>query len=159
MIDEWFFEGKCCNEPLEGFYGFTYKITFHGKKLKAKDKKNLEYPIGSIYIGKKAFTHAKKVRLSKKAKLLPENKGKRTLRTTKDSGWRNYFGSSLELKSFISKIGEENFSREILKFNKTKARNTYEELKAQIIYKVLEIPSFNKWVGGRVYKSQLQDKI
>lgn len=159
MEKEWLYKGKELKESLEGYYGFIYRIVFHGKHIPSKERSTLDYPIGAIYIGKKAFAHSRKVKLSKKAKLLPQNKGKRILKTTKDSGWRDYYGSAVKLKAFIELVGKENFSREILHFTKTKARNTYMELKEQMDHRVLEVPSFNEWVGGKVWKYQLTDKI
>lgn len=155
MSNNWIYKKKAFKKN-EGYFGFIYLIIFHGKYL--KDKSNLEYPIGSIYVGKKCFTYAKRTKLSKKAKLLPENKGKRILHSTKDSGWQDYYGSSKGLIAFIGKVGKENFSREILHFTTSKAENTYMELKEQILRKVLEVPSFNLWISGKIWKHQLKSK-
>lgn len=154
----WIWEGQCLETEPEGYYGFIYLIKFHGKHLTAKQKKELEYPLGSIYVGKKCFTHKTKSKLSKKAKLKPENKGKRIIRSTKNSGWMEYYGSSLNLKAFIAKCGKENFSREVLCLCTSKSELTYQEVVKQIEYRVLEVDSFNAWISAKVWRSHLQSK-
>ena len=139
----WLFKGKEITTPPEDYTGFIYKITLPDK---------------SFYIGKKAFTHKKKTKLSKKAKLLPENKGKRVIRGTKDSGWQNYFGSSKELLEQVKLHGEHNFKREILEFAVSKSDLTLKEIEAQVKYNVLRVDSYNLWIGGRVYKRFLNGK-
>ena len=138
----WFWKNKCLKNPPDGYYGFTYFIT---------DKKNNN----KIYVGKKAFTHKSKKVLSKKAKQLPENKGKRVIRGTKDSGWQNYFGSSKELLEQVKLHGEHNFKREILEFAVSKSDLTLKEIEAQVKFNVLRVDSYNLWIGGRVYKRYL----
>jgi hypothetical protein len=96
--------------------------------------------------------------LSKKAKQLPENKGKRVIRGTKDSGWQNYFGSSKELLEQVKLHGEHNFKREILEFAVSKSDLTLKEIEAQVKYNVLRVDSYNLWIGGRVYKRFLNGK-
>lgn len=147
-MNEWFYNGEVCTSSVEGAYGFIYLISYIGKSTP-------EYPQGTIYVGKKAFSHSSKKRLSKKAKLLPENKGKRILKTSKDSGWRNYYGSSKELLEFIAKVGKDKFHRQILCFTQSKAESTYMELLWQTHLDVLRKPSFNGWVSGKVFKYQL----
>jgi len=141
----WLWKNKCLKNPPDGYYGFTYFIT---------DKKNNN----KIYVGKKAFTHKSKKVLSKKAKQLPENKGKRVIRGTKDSGWQNYFGSSKELLEQVKLHGEHNFKREILEFAVSKSDLTLKEIEAQVKYNVLRVDSYNLWIGGRVYKRFLKGK-
>ena len=133
----WIYKNKKLEEIPENAYGFTYIIT---------DKDN------KIYVGKKALLHKSKTKLSKKAKLLPENKGKRIIRGTKDSGWQKYFGSSKELQTQVKLLGEKNFKREILEFATSKSDLALKEIEAQIKYNVLRINSYNLWIGGKVYK-------
>ena len=135
----WIFKGKELKEVPENAYGFTYIIY----NLKEDNK---------IYVGKKALLHKSKTKLSKKAKLLPENKGKRIIRGTKDSGWKNYFGSSKELQTQVKLLGEKNFKREILEFATSKSDLALKEIEAQVKYNVLRINSYNMWIGGKVYK-------
>jgi len=134
----WIYNNKELKEIPENVYGYTYLIT---------DLKN-----DKIYVGKKAFLHKSKSKLSKKAKLLPENKGKRVIRGTKDSGWKKYFGSSKELQTQVKLLGEKNFKREILEFATSKSDLALKEIEAQVKYNVLRINSYNLWIGGKVYK-------
>lgn len=127
--------GKCLYEPPEGYYGFTYLIV---------NEQN-----GKIYVGKKAFTFNVKKKLSKKAR---KGTRKRVEVNKKDSGWLSYFGSSNELKEDIKVFGEGCFTRYILDFCKSKTELSYMEVKQQIVYRVLEVPSYNNWISCRVYK-------
>lgn len=137
----WIYQNECLESEPEGYFGFTYLI---------RDIKN-----DKVYVGKKQFTHKTKKKLSKKAKQLPENKGKRVIRGTKDSGWQNYFGSSKELLEQVKLHGEHNFKREILEFAVSKSDLTLKEIEAQVKYNVLRVDSYNLWIGGRVYKRYL----
>ena len=137
----WIYNGECLKVEPEGYYGYSYLITDILNK--------------KVYVGKKAFTHKKKTKLSKKAKLLPENKGKRVIKGTKDSGWLKYFGSSKELNEQVKLLGEKNFKREILEFATSKSDLTLKEIEAQVKYNVLRVNSYNNWIGGRVYKRYL----
>ena len=143
MVEEncWIYKNKCLENPPEGYYGYSYLITDILNK--------------KIYVGKKAFTHKKKTKLSKKAKLLPENKGKRILKGTKDSGWLNYYGSSKELNEQVKLLGKNNFKREILEFATSKSGLTLKKIEAQVKYNVLRVNSYNLWIGGKVYKRYL----
>lgn len=140
MENCWYYKGECLYSPPENanYYGFTYCVS---------DLLNKR-----VYIGKKAFTHKKKTKLSKKAKLLPENKGKRIAKGTKDSGWLNYYGSSKELNEQVKLLGENNFKREIIEFATSKSDLTLKEIEAQVKYNVLRVNSYNLWIGGKVYK-------
>jgi len=137
----WIHQNECLESEPEGYFGFTYLIT---------DKKN-----NKIYVGKKQFTHKTKKKLSKKAKQLPENKGKRVLKGTKNSGWLSYYGSSKELNEQVKLLGENNFKREILEFATSKSDLTLKEIEAQVKYNVLRVNSYNLWIGGKVYKRYL----
>jgi hypothetical protein len=121
-------------------YGFIYKIT------------NLES--NKFYIGKKAFFHNKKKKLTKKE--LAEQTGPGRKSTTKveqvDSGWRNYWGSSKELLADVKSLGENKFEKEILKFCSTKKQLTYYEIHYQIQYSVLFTDSYNDNILGKFYR-------
>jgi hypothetical protein len=121
-------------------YGFIYKIT------------NLES--NKFYIGKKAFFHNKKKKLTKKE--LAEQTGPGRKSTTKveqvDSGWRNYWGSSKELLADVKLLGEDKFEREILRFCSTKKQLTYYEIQYQITYNVLFTDSYNDNILGKFYR-------
>jgi len=134
----WIYQNKCLENEPEGYFGFTYLI---------RDIKN-----DKVYVGKKQFTHKTKKKLSKKAKQLPENKGKRVLKGTKNSGWLSYYGSSKELNEQVKLLGEHNFKREILEFATSKSDLTLKEIEAQVKFNVLRVNSYNMWIGGKVYK-------
>jgi len=122
-------------------YGFIYKIT------------NLE--TGKYYIGKKAFFHNKKKKLTKKE--IAEQSGPGRKATTKveqvNSGWQSYWGSSKELLADIKTLGENKFERLITNFAKTKKQLTYYELKAQILCDALfDDKSYNDNILGKFFK-------
>ena len=122
-------------------YGFIYKIT------------NLE--TGKYYIGKKAFFHNKKKKLTKKE--IAEQIGPGRKATTRvdqvDSGWKSYWGSSKELLADVKKLGEDKFERLILKFAKTKKQLTYYELESQILHNALfDSTSYNDNILGKFFK-------
>lgn len=131
----WIFEGNLLEEVDPSYVGFVYLIT---------NKLN-----GRQYIGKKLFNF-------KKTKIVKGKKKKFTV----ESDWRDYFGSSEELKLDISKYGEENFERKILKFCKSKGECSYYEAKYQFEYDVLlETDKFyNSWISVRVRRSHLVKK-
>lgn len=91
---------------------------------------------GRFYIGQKQFYSYKK--------------GKKH----KPSDWKNYWGSSEELQSDLKKYGKQNFSREMLRFSKTRTEHNYYELLEQIKYKVLEkgTNSYNGLIRVRIKK-------
>lgn len=112
-----------------------------------------------IYVGKKQLNFYKKVALSKKEKLLPENKRKRYKIIVTDGGWEKYYGSSQELKEDIKKYGIDNFKKEILQEVYSKSEASYWEGYWQFHFKVLEIDSYNKWISLKVYKNNLCSQL
>jgi len=128
-------------EHATGYYGFTYIIT------------NLE--TNKFYIGKKAFIHNKKKKLTKKE--IAEHTGvgrKPTTRVDKvDSGWKNYYGSSKELLADIKLLGEDKFQRVILNFAKNKKQLTFLELREQIVNNVLFVDdSYKDNIAGKYFR-------
>ena len=122
-------------------YGFVYIIT------------NLE--TNKFYIGKKAFIHNKKKKLTKKE--IAEHTGagrKPTTRVDKiDSGWKSYYGSSKELLADVKLLGEDKFERVILHFAKNKKQLTFLELQEQIIHNVLFTDtSYNDNIAGKYFR-------
>jgi len=129
----WTYEDKeVTDSDVEGYVGFTYIIH------------NIQ--TNRDYIGKKLlkFSKTKQVK-GKKKKFLVE------------SDWKDYYGSSEELKADVVLFGKENFQRTILRFCKTKAECNYFELYEQIVRNVLLSDSYyNSYVGTRVHKSHLK---
>lgn len=134
----WEYQGRELLEAPLDVFGFVYRIT------------NLVD--GRIYIGKKLFSFSVKKRLSKKAR---KGTRKKSVRTTKDSGWISYYGSSLTLKEDIKTLGSDNFRREILHFGKSKTELSYLEVVEQINHKVLLTDSYNSWISCRIFKKYL----
>ena len=148
MNNCWVYNGKCLESPPDGYYGYVCLITI----IKHKDIPKKLW--GKKYVGKKAFLHATKKRVTKK--VIKETKTrKRVIKTTKDSGWLRYFGSSKELLEDIKKYGEHCFKREIICFTKNKSENSYYELVHQIDQDVMFTNSYNKWISAKVYKHLL----
>ena len=132
-------------EHATGHYGFVYIII------------NLE--TNKFYIGKKAFIHNKKKKLTKKE--IAEHTGvgrKPTTRVDKvDSGWKSYYGSSKELLADVKLLGEDKFERVIIHFAKNKKQLTFLELQEQIIHNVLFTDnSYNDTILGKFYKSDFK---
>lgn len=144
MIDCWIHNNKCLEEPPEGYFGFIYLIT-----------NTLD---GKIYVGKKQFTHRKTTRVSKRVKKATGTRKRKNV-TNVDSGWKDYYGSCMELKAALSVIDKKHFKREVLMFCKSKAELTYYEMQYQVDMKVMFVPSYNGWIGGKVFKSTLLKTI
>lgn len=141
-VEPWFFKGQpievLSEEDLNLYYGFIYKIT------------NKE--TGQFYIGKKNL-HSYKT-------LVKHVLNERTNRMNKvrevlvsESNWRDYFGSSVEIKTAVKELGKSAFSREILLFVTTKKQLTYYEAKYQFETGCIEpgVSSYNSNIFGRFF--------
>jgi hypothetical protein len=132
----------CLDEAPEGYYGFIYKIT------------NLDN--GWVYIGKKAFEHSQKVKISKKAKKETGTR-KRFERKKKDSGWVDYYGSSAFLLKDLEANGF-NCKREVLKLCKDKSSLTYWEIHYMIENRVLfRDDCYNGNISGKIFKGRVHE--
>ena len=134
-MTQWLYEGQPFDSDMIGDYvGFVYLIT----NLQ-NDKK---------YIGKKWFWSTKK---------LPPLKGKKRKRTVvKESDWKQYYGSSEEVKLLLEQHGKDNFKREILRLCKTKGECTYYEAKLQFDFDVLlRDDYYNEFIGCRIHSKHL----
>ena len=130
---QWTYQGKIVEQISEEYIGFVYLITnlTNGKK----------------YIGKKLA----KFKVTKKP--LKGKKNKR--RSTKESDWRTYWGSSDKLNADVEHLGPENFTREILFYCTSRGELSYLEAKEQFDRKVLETEEYyNGIINVRVGSSK-----
>ena len=124
----WTLNGKDEFAVPELAYGFTYRIDVIGTPF--------------YYYGQKKLTSTR-------------GRGKKAV--TKESAWRNYEGSSLELKALI-KSGKK-IKKQILDFAYSKSELTLLETKQIICNGCLEDEnSLNRWVYCRVYQKNIISK-
>lgn len=123
----WTFEGSVFTDNDIGeFFGFVYMIT------------NLND--GRKYIGRKYFYTIRK-------------QAGKSRRVRKLSDWKDYYGSSDELKEDIEKLGKNSFKRIIISLHKTKGDVNYNEVKEQFLNNVLEDDSFyNSNINGKWHR-------
>ena len=129
----WYYKGSAfTSDDINDLFGFVYRIT------------NLR--TGKQYIGRKYFWQKRK----------PKG-GKR--RVTSESNWKQYYGSSDELKRDIRRDGKDSFRREILSLHTTLGRTNYEETKQLFLNEVLTkrltdgSPAYyNSNILGRYYR-------
>jgi hypothetical protein len=128
---QWTYQGEIVDEIPQGVEGFVYLITNLTNNRK--------------YIGKK---------LARFKTTKPPLKGKKNKRRgTKESDWRDYWGSSDNLIADVKQLGTENFTREILYLCKGRGEMSYLEAKEQFDRRVLETDEYyngiiNVRVGG-----------
>jgi len=130
---QWTYQGKIVEEISEEYIGFVYLITnlTNGKK----------------YVGKKLA----KFKVTKKP--LKGKKNKR--RSTKESDWRTYWGSSDHLNADVEQLGPENFTREILYYCTSRGELSYLEAKEQFDREVLKTDEYyNGIINVRVGSSK-----
>ena len=137
-MEPWYYNDKPVDELPEGTVGFVYLIT-----NLTNDRK---------YIGKK---------LASFRKTKPPLKGRKNKRrTTVESDWRTYFGSSDELNIDVEQLGTDNFKREILFYCTSKSQLSYVEAREQFNHKVLESDEYyNGHIRVRVHGKGILNKI
>lgn len=99
---------------IEDWFGFLYRIT--------------ELNTGREYIGKKQF-------FSERTKAVKGRKNRKHYK--KESDWKTYTGSSIELNKSIDLYNKENYTFEIVSLHKTKGSLHYAEVELQILENVL----------------------
>jgi hypothetical protein len=127
----WLYKNEELHELPKGCEAFVYLIT---------NKTN-----GMMYVGKKLA----KFKVTKAP--LKGKKNKR--RSTKESDWREYWGSSDRLNADVEQLGPENFTREVLYFCPSRGIASYLEAREQFERKVLETDDYyngiiNVRIGG-----------
>ena len=133
----WTYRNEIVEELPEDCVGFVYIITniLSGKK----------------YIGKKLAKFSKTT--YKTVKLKNGKKKRKKIKGKIDSDWKEYYGSSPNLKADLVALGAQNFTREILYYCTSKAELSYIEAREQFERKVLETDEYyngiiNLRVGG-----------
>lgn len=96
------------------WFGFIYRI--------------IELNTGRQYIGKKQFH-------SNRTKVVPGRKNKKHFK--KESNWKKYTGSSIELNKSIELYTKENYQFKIESLHKTKGSLHYREVVLQVTENVL----------------------
>ena len=134
----WIYKDLPVQDLPEDCVGFVYLIT-----------NNLS---GKKYIGKKLAKFARTT--YRTVKLKNGTKKKKKIRTKVDSDWLTYWSSSEDLKADVAALGEDKFSREILRYCNSKNELSYYEAKYQFEYDVLldENKWYNGWISVKVRK-------
>ena len=130
----WTFNDEEYNITPEEYQGFVYQIT--------------ELHTNKKYIGKKNFW---------KPKTLPITKSrKRRVRTRTESDWKEYYGSSDEVRRLVESRGQDKFKREIIRLCKTKGEMSYYEAKMQFDNDVLfREDYYNNFIGCKIHAKHL----
>lgn len=125
------------------YYGYIYKTT--------------HIPTGKFYIGKKAYLHKRKKKLTKKELAAITTKGRKPKYKTEyvDSKWQSYYGSSKELLADIEAYGTSEFVVDKLMDCKTKKSLAYWEVHYMFLFDVLRNDTYNGNILGRFYRRDI----
>ena len=135
-MDQWTYKDQLFESDQIGNYvGFVYLITDLSNNKK--------------YIGKKNFWAIRK---------LPPLKGKTRKRISKkESDWKDYFGSSDQVKLLVESQGRNNFTREILHLCNSKGEMSYLEGKEQFDRNVLFSDEYyNEFIGLKIHSKHVK---
>jgi hypothetical protein len=135
-MEQWTYKDQLFeSEHIEDYVGFVYLITDLSNNKK--------------YVGKKNFWATRR---------LPPLKGKTRRRTVKkESDWKDYFGSSEQVKMLVESQGRENFKREILHLCSTKGAMSYLEAKEQFDREVLFSDEYyNEFIGCKIHAKHVK---
>lgn len=131
----WLYKNKEINSiedmPTDTF-GFVYLVT--------------HTPSGKKYLGKKQLIANR---------TLPPLKGqKKKRKIQKESDWKTYYGSQIEVKQLVKESQDKlDFTREIIIFTSTKKLLGYYENKLLYAYNVLENDEYlNSNISGKYYR-------
>jgi hypothetical protein len=140
----WLFENKTIEALPEDCVGFVYMITNN--------------TTGRRYIGKKLAKFSKTS--YRVVKLKNGNKKRKKIRGKIESDWQTYYGSNEQLNRDIAELGNQNFTREILYYCKSKAECSYIEAREQFNHKVLESDDwYNGQIVCRIHGSHIKNKL
>ena len=82
--------------------------------------------------------------------------GNLRVRTRVESNWKDYYGSSNEVRKIVEEHGTQTFKREILKLCKNKGEMSYYEAKLQFDNDVLfRDDYYNNFIGCRIHAKHL----
>ena len=137
----WLFEGKTVEVLPEDCVGFVYLITNN--------------TTGRKYIGKKLAKFSKTT--YKVVKLKNGNKKRKKIRGKIESDWQTYYGSNEQLNKDVAQLGNQNFTREIIYYCRSKAECSYIEAREQFSRRVLESDDwYNGHIQVRVHGSHIR---
>ena len=133
-MSQWTYRGDPVDELPEDCEGFVYLIT----NLTNEQK----------YIGKK---------LARFKVTRPPLKGRKNKRrSSKESDWRTYWGSSDHLNADVKELGEDQFTRESLHYCQSRGMLSYLEAKEQFDREVLLTDEYyNGIINVRVGSSKI----
>lgn len=145
-MSNWFFNN---NEVTDDYkfedkaIGFIYMIT--------------HIETGKFYIGRKIFTNTITKKLTLKEISVQSGPGRKPTKkkVSKESNWREYWGSCKPLLTEVKELGEDKFERKILKLCFSKKQLTYYEIAYQCKYDVLQSDSYNENVMSRFFRKDL----
>ena len=140
----WLFENTEISALPDDCVGFVYLITNN--------------TTGRKYIGKKLAKFSKTT--YKVVKQKNGIKKRKKIRSKVDSDWQLYYGSNDQLNKDIEQLGNENFTREILYYCRSKAECSYIEAREQFRHQVLESDDYyNGQIVCRIHGSHIKGKI
>lgn len=138
----WLYQGlEFTEDMVEDYEGFVYVITnnTNGKK----------------YIGRKFFTFSKT-----KYKVVTQKNGikkKKKLKSSVESDWVDYYGSSKLLLADIELLGKEKFTREIIMLCSNRSQCSYYESKEIFTTDaILSDQFYNDYVQCRISGNHLR---
>jgi hypothetical protein len=131
MTTEWTYRGEPFTDP-GAHWGFVYRITCLTN--------------GKQYIGRKIFSTSKSRQVKKKRK-----------KYRVESDWKTYWSSSQDVQDEVARLGEAQFTREILRLCDSKSSLAYWETYYIFHYHALIHPNwYNQWVSCRIRRSNLR---
>ena len=135
---EWFYKDnkiESIEDMPEGVFGFVYEVH--------------HITTGKKYIGKKQLISNR---------TLPPLKGeKKKRKVSKESNWKDYYGSQTEIKQLVKESQSlQEFDRRILRYCFSKKELTYREIEEQVLHRVLEDDSYlNNNISGKYFRKDL----
>jgi len=140
----WKYDNKEISDISEipyGAFGFVYEV--------------LHKPSGKKYIGRKQLISVTTKALGKKELAeITDKRASKKKKVQKESDWKAYYGSHSEIKQLIKEGKQEEFTKQILCFVRSKKLLTYYETKYLFIKEVLEYRNnyINDNVLGKFYR-------